>query len=86
MTARLQTTESGVWACCVRRQQWLPADEEFFHRRRTSPSGLDDVCQVCRNARSIHERERHQRPPQARCTDDLAAVMGAFAPGGGHGH
>lgn len=87
MTARLQTTELGVWACCVQCQQWLPADEEFFHRRRSSPTGLDDVCQVCRNARRIRDRERHQRPAEVRCSDHLVSIMGAgFAKGAGHGH
>lgn len=85
--ARLKTTESGVWACCVQCRQWLPADEEFFHRRARNPSGLDEVCQVCRNARRSRAQDRHQRPREARCTDHLAAVMGAgFARGARHGH
>ncbi len=80
---RLETTLYGVWQCCSRCHEWLPADEEFFFFSARSDTGLTAQCKVCLGAARPHARARAQAPAPARCTDALAQVMGGFAQGGG---
>ena len=80
---RLETTPYGVWQCCSRCQEWLPADEEFFFRSPKSPTRLVAHCKVCSAAARPHAKARARAAAPARCTDALALVMGGFAQGAG---
>ncbi|MBS0508063.1 MAG: hypothetical protein JSR53_11840 [Proteobacteria bacterium] len=81
---RLETTAYGVWQCCSRCHEWLPADEEFFFYSAKSNTGLEAECKVCRAAARPRARggDRAPAPAPARCTDALAAAMAGHWTGG----
>lgn len=79
---RLETTPYGVWQCCSRCHEWLPADEEFFFSAR-SDTGLRAHCKVCSAAARPHAKARARAAAPARCTDALARAMAGHWTSGG---
>lgn len=60
---------------CSKCGQCKPLEE--FHRHRSSPSGRDSWCKVCRNAKGKSDRERDKRNGMRRYAPDFATAVRA---------